>query len=261
MNRITRVLAALAVGAFAALAPAAAAQATSDLTGKAVCVDGGWQAQFTFTNHHPTYTAVIEKVTGAVSPAVPVRVAPGASVTEKTGTLSTRGAYLAVGYRWDKPLVKAEPPVVSTPPTISPAPTDPADTDKSAVARTQTHPKTDLVWVKAHVSRCKCPKPTVTPSSPSTKPPTSPSTPPTTAVPTTPPPSSPSVPPEVEPSEDTPPTATAPPQQGPGSGGGSGSLPLTGAPVAFSVAGGAALLLAGVGTVWLVRRRRTSFSA
>ena len=248
MRRITRGLAALALGAFAALVPAAAhatitPSPAAELTGTAVCVEGGWKATFTFTNKHLTQSAVITAVTGDLDPAVPVTVKPGGSVTDTTAVLSAPVAQVWVTYHWQQ-----QDAVLSK----DGGPRPPQDKHLHEL-----------------VKRCKCPKPTPTTTPPTTAPTTTPPTtaptttpttvPPTTAPTTTPPTSRPTT---VPPTTTVPsPTHTDPPLQGPASGGGSGSLPLTGAPVAFTVGGGALLLSAGVAVMVVLRRRRTTFSA
>lgn len=275
MTRLTRVLASVAVGAFAALVPVAAVQATTPpsftpaatLTGKATCVDGGWSAAFTFTNPHPDHTAVIVDVAGVLDPAVPIRVAPGTSITKTTPALTGPRVFLAVGYRYEsnRPVSPGQPPVpppvnpgnpvppVAVPPGQPPVPGTAVPKGNPAPVTT-TLTRTKLRWVKAVVSRCWCPKPTATPTtSPTASPSPTVTVPPVVVTPTT----RPTVTPTATEPEPEPTTTTTPPPVI----GAAPSLPLTGAPVAFAVGGGALLVAVGVAVVALVRRRRTSFSA
>lgn len=258
LNRIYRAALALAVGALAALAPTATATATTPtkatLTGSAACVPGGWQATFTFTNPSRTRTAVITDVDGALDPAVPIRVAPGTQVSDKTGVLTGRSAWLVVEYRWDEPTPS---PTVTTPtPTATVVPPGLPAAPLTADRKKPHSGDAKTAKVRAVVFRCSCPtssptaSPSVTPTvSPSVS--VSPSTIPTVSP-------TPSRTPTTSPTTSPSPTATVPPLDGPASG---GALPLTGAPVAYAAAGGGLLLAAGVVLLVVLRRRRTSFTA
>lgn len=257
MKRITRAALALAVGALAALAtPAVAAQATvPTLSGSASCAADGWKATFTFVNKHPYRTAIITDVDGDLDPAVPLAVAPaGGTVSDTTGVLAGKSAWLHVRYYLDD--IKATPPAPDQ--ATSPADVESLTLKPGKPGGEESH---DQKWLKVKVNRCSCPTATPTTTPPTTQPtatptttrPTQPTTSPTTtAVPTTQPPTT-DVP-------DSPPTTTPPVIIG-GAAGGSDSLPLTGAPVAYAVGGGSILLAAGIALVLLLRRRRTTFSA
>lgn len=244
MTRFIRAIAAAALLLLVA-APTAAHATTPvkpqpSLSGVAKCVDGGWTATFTFTN--PTrLTAVIVDVEGDLDPAVPLTVAPGASITDTTSVLTGRRAVLSVEYRWERD----ERPV------------------SEALTRTGGGEHTKTHKLRATVHRCACPttSPTATPTAtPTVTPTTTPTATPTvTPTSTTPPPTV--TPTTAPPPSTTPPTTPDDPPAGdqPGTGGG---LPLTGAPVGGIVAGGAALLAVGIVALVAVRRRRgTTFSA
>lgn len=234
---MTRLIRAIATAALLLLvACPAAAHATTPvkpeatLSGTAQCAAGGWTATFTFTNPS-RLTAVIVDVDGDLDPAVPITVAPGATISDTTSVLTGRRAELSVEYRWERDERDASQPLTRT----------------GGGQHTKTHK------VRATVHRCACPTatptatPTVTPTATPTPTPTV--TPTVTAVPTTVPPTT------TRPTQESPP----PPVDQPGTGGG---LPLTGAPVGGIVAGGVSLLAAGiVALVAVRRRRRTTFSA
>ncbi len=253
MIRFTRGLAALALATLVAVAPAAAAHATTPtaspkLTGAAVCVPGGgWRATFTFTN--PTQsTAVITKIEGSLdrtTAVTPVTVAPGAKVEASVDRKATdRSAWVGVTY-----VLKDFP------------------ADLTADTRGGGKPKDK--HLKVVVWRCTCPTATptatatATPTATVTATPTATATvtptvtvtptltaPPTTAVPTT-------AVPTTEPTEPPPPIEG----EGGGDSASGAQLPLTGAGTVALAGAGALLLAGGVTVVLMTQRRRARFTA
>jgi hypothetical protein len=275
-------LAALSVGAFAALTPAAPAAATgkpaprATLTGSADCTADGWRATWTFTNGSSRRTAVLTDVSGALNPVVPISVQPGDSLTLTTDLPRSRQhARLRVVFHWERatptatptmttppPTTPPTPPPTTTPPSTPPSSSPPPDEEPPPIGEIAGEVAADaaagtlrvLTDDKSHrlslkVWQCHCPPPTTT------SPPT------TTAPPTTPPTTPPSTPPSSSvPSSGVPtePTETAPP---PPFDNTSGNLPLTGAPAGLIALGGLALLAAGVIAAVTMRHRRTRFTA
>lgn len=264
MTKLRRGVLALAVGAFAALAPitpnpvtpahATGTHGKATLTGERTCrADGTWTATFTFTNHHPRKQAVITAVKGALDPQVPIVVAPGARVSDTTAPRAAgqNAAHLSVTFHWRSPN-PASPPQITLPPAPQPPADGPAVQGRVGAERTKGKTLHAVV-------RNRCPQPTTTPTTSPTA--TPPPPPPTTTTPTSPPTTTvpPSSSPPATPSEAPEPSETAPTPPSEGEGG--GSLPLTGPGVGYAVAGGAVLTAAGVAVVVLLRRRRTTFTA